>query len=208
MPPIEILGLARSDFVWAARLACAEKGVPHVLVPADPGTPEVLEIHPLGKVPVLRHGAVRIFESRAICGYVDAAFDGPPLMPREPAAAALAEQWVSLLVTCVEPVLVRRLLFARIFPGTPDGAPDAARIDAALPEAERHLAALDAAVADGFVGGGRLTLADVYAAPILASVAWTPEASGILARLPRLAGYLARMLDRPAARETAPPADG
>jgi glutathione S-transferase len=208
MPPIEILGFARSDFVWAARLACAEKGVPHDLVHADPGSPEVLAVHPLGKVPVMRHGAVRLGESRAICAYVDAAFDGPPLMPRDPLAAATAEQWVSLLVTGVEPVLVRRLMFAHVFPETPDGAPDRARIDAAVPVVERQLAALDAAVEAGFVGGGGLTLADVYAVPILASACWVPEAAAILGRLPRLARYLARMLERPAVIATRPPAEG
>jgi glutathione S-transferase len=44
-----------------------------------PHTPEVVAIHPFGKIPVMRHGDVTLAESRAICGYVDRAFDGPAL---------------------------------------------------------------------------------------------------------------------------------
>ncbi|MGG5888468.1 glutathione S-transferase family protein [Falsiroseomonas sp. HC035] len=86
---IEIIGFPQSNFVWAVRIACAEKGVPHSLVPRPPHHPEVTAIHPLGKVPVMRHGAVRLAESRAICLYLDHAFPRPALMPR--GAAAMQE---------------------------------------------------------------------------------------------------------------------
>jgi glutathione S-transferase len=204
MTAIEILGFPQSDFVWAVRLAAEEKGVPYTLVPAAPHSPEVLAVHPFGKVPVLRHGDVTLGESRAICGYIDAAFDGPALMPREPVAAARVEQWVSLLVTTIEPVAVRQYLFAYLFPGTADGAPDRARIDAALPVLERQLAILDRAVDDGAIGGA-FTLADAYLVPILFYLKGFPESAAALARLPALAGCLERALARPSVQATIPP---
>jgi glutathione S-transferase len=43
-----------------------------------PHTPEIDAVHPLGKIPALRHGDVTLAESRAICFYIDHAFGGPP----------------------------------------------------------------------------------------------------------------------------------
>jgi len=72
----------------------------------------------------MRHGDVMLFESKAICAYVDRAFDGPPLIPADAISAALVEQWISLINSAIDPVCVRQYLLAYFFPGTPDGAPD------------------------------------------------------------------------------------
>jgi glutathione S-transferase len=64
---LQIIGAPQSNYVWVVRIACHEKGVPYTLVPVMPHTPDVDAIHPLGKIPALRHGNVRIAESRAIC---------------------------------------------------------------------------------------------------------------------------------------------
>jgi glutathione S-transferase len=67
MSELQIIGAPQSNYVWVVRIACHEKGVPYTLVPVMPHTPEVDAIHPLGKIPVLRHGNVTLAESRAIC---------------------------------------------------------------------------------------------------------------------------------------------
>ena len=77
MSDLQIIGAPASNFVWATRIACAEKGVPYTFIPTLPHTPEVRAIHPFGKIPVARHGAVALCESRAICLYIDRAFPGP-----------------------------------------------------------------------------------------------------------------------------------
>lgn len=66
MPDVQIIGLPQSNFVWAVRIALAEKGVAHDSVPAPPHSREVAAVHPFGKVPVLRHGDITFGESRAI----------------------------------------------------------------------------------------------------------------------------------------------
>src|SRR5579864_2963809 len=83
MPELELIGAARSNYVWVCRIALAEKGVPYRLNEARPHTPEVDAIHPFGKIPVMRHGEVTLCESRAICSYIDNAFDGPKLVPTD-----------------------------------------------------------------------------------------------------------------------------
>lgn len=84
MPELQLIGGPQSPYVWVCRLALAEKRVAYSLIPVMPHTPEVDAIHPFGKIPVLRHGEVRLCESRAICFYIDRVFDGPPLVPTDP----------------------------------------------------------------------------------------------------------------------------
>lgn len=205
MHPVEIIGIPQSNFVWAARIAAAEKGVPHSNLPLPPGHLDLAGLHPLGRVPVLRQGALVLAESRAIMAYIDQGFEGPALMPRDPRWAAQAEQWVSLVVTSAEPVLIRRYLAAYLFPGTPDRSPDRARVEAVLPELDRHLAMLDAALADGFLGGSAFTLADAYLVPVLYWLRGLPESGARMAGARHLTAYLDRMLARPAVAATVPP---
>jgi glutathione S-transferase len=56
-----------------------------------PGYKErVLEHAPSGKVPILKHGTVRVWESLAICEYLSELFPESRLWPESPAARALA----------------------------------------------------------------------------------------------------------------------
>ena len=86
MANLQILGMPQSNFVWMVRMACAEKGVPYDLVPVRPHCPEVDAIHPFGRIPAMRHGDLELCESKAIATYIDRHFDGPKLIPDEPAA--------------------------------------------------------------------------------------------------------------------------
>jgi glutathione S-transferase len=81
MAVLEIIGAPGSPYVWTVRIACEEKGVDHELKPERPHSPEVAAIHPLGKVPVMRHGDFTLCESKAITTYIDRTFDGPKLIP-------------------------------------------------------------------------------------------------------------------------------
>ena len=118
MPELQIIGAPQSNYVWVARIACHEKGVPYTLVPVMPHTPEVDAVHPLGKIPALRHGDVTLAESRAICFYIDHAFDGPPLVSRDPAEGARTEQWISIVNTHFDVLVARPYVGAYFFPGT------------------------------------------------------------------------------------------
>lgn len=206
MPDIEIIGAPQSNFVWITRIAATEKGVPYTLTPGMPNSPELLAVHPTGKIPALRHGAFTLGETRAICGYIDSAFPGPRLIPADPQAAAKVEQWVSIVASFVDPVCVRQYLIGYFFPGTPDGSPNRAVIDAALPKMEAQIAMLETAVAPtGFLAGAGFTLADAYLVPILFYLSKTPESSAMLAKAPALSAYLGRMLAHPSIAATIPP---
>jgi glutathione S-transferase len=206
MPELQIIGVPQSNYVWVTRLACAEKGVAYTLVPARPHTPEVDAIHPFGKIPVMRHGDMILCESRAICFYIDHAFAGPLLAPRDPVAGAEAEQWISLVNTTIDPLLVRQYLAAYFFPGTPDGTPNRTVIDPALPKMEAHFAVLDRAVAKtGHLVGDAFTLADINLLPILFYLDKLPESRAMLRRATNLDTYYRRHFERASVKDTTPP---
>src|SRR5260370_32409874 len=141
----EIIGSIRSTYTRAACMVCEEKGIEYVLTERPLHAPEVRAIPPFGKMPVLRHGDVELFESKAIATWLDRNFPAPFVFPSEPRLAALTEQWVSLVNTVIDRTLIRTYLFAYIAPGTADGKPNRAAIDAAMPAGRQQGAVLDQA---------------------------------------------------------------
>jgi glutathione S-transferase len=206
MTTLEIIGAPQSNFVRTARIACMEKGVPYTLNPARPHSSDVDAIHPFGKIPAMRHSELTLCESKAICTYIDLGFDGPPLMPRDPAGAARTEQWISLINTGIDPVLVRQYLLAYFFSGLPDGAPDRARIDATLLKMREMFALLDRELgARPYLAGSDFTLADAFLLPIMHYMRLMPESSEMLKASPNVSAWFDRVSARPSVKETEPP---
>jgi glutathione S-transferase len=206
MATVEILGIAPSSYTRVARMACEEKGVAYELKQMPPHSPGVLAIHPFGKVPVLRHGDFELCESKAIANYLDRAFDGPPLFPSDPRALARAEQWVSIVNTMIDPVMIRTYLFGYFFPKTADGKPNRAAIDGALPALRQQIGILDQAVAPtGHLAGDRFSFADINLMPILFYVRMFPEGADAIGNARALAAYYDRHAQRPSFKNTVPP---
>lgn len=207
MAALQIIGVPQSNFVRVVRMTAHEKGVPYDFISARPGSPEVKEIHPAGKIPVMRHGDVTLFESRAIARYIDEHFDGPPLMPGDKHANALVEQWISYVSTVSDPLIVRRYLFAYLFPTTPDKKPDRALIDGLVPAIAREIEVLDGAInANGFLVGDRFTLADIYLLPIVHFARRLPESGELIGKTKNLARYYERHTQRESFKATEPQA--
>jgi glutathione S-transferase len=91
-----------------ARWILEELGVPYELVRLDPAkketrTPEHLARHPLGHVPVLEDGDVRIFESAAIVLWLGERYGEGRLLPAPGTPGrALAYQWVAFTLSELE----------------------------------------------------------------------------------------------------------
>src|SRR5882757_9289240 len=145
MPKPEIIGSLRSSYTRVIRMVCEEKGIEYVLTETALRAAELAAVHPLAKMPVLRHGDFALCESKAIATYLDRSFPGPQLIPSDPRLAALTEQWVSLVNTVMDATLIRTYLFAYAFPRTVDGKPDRKAIDAVTPAVRRQIAVLDRA---------------------------------------------------------------
>jgi glutathione S-transferase len=206
MADLEIIGFPQSTFVRVARMTCEEKGIPYELKAVPPHSPEATSIHPFGKIPSMRHGDLQLCESSAIARYLDRTFGGPKLIPEEPRAAAQVEQWVSIINTTIDPVMIRSYVLGYIFPKGADGKPDRTAIDEAVDKMRTQVDVLDRRVADtGHLAGNGFTLADIDLMPILFYVRQFPEGGELMKGANNLEDYYARHAARPSFKNTMPP---
>jgi len=205
MAELEIMGVPFSNYVRSIRMLCEEKSVTYKLVPSLPHSPEVKAVHPAGQIPVLRHGDVALFESKAIATYIDHSFPGPKFIPEDALGLSQVEQWVSYGNVKVDRWIMREFVVPSVFFDKAKG-PDTARIAAAMPEIEKCCKALDEAAAKtGYLVGSAPTYADMNVIPMLATLQNFPAGKAIVAKYGALAAYVARFVERPSFKNTAPP---
>jgi glutathione S-transferase len=206
--PPTLFGLRRSVYTRIAALALKEKGVTFDLdeveifglagVPADH-----LQRHPFGKIPVLVHDDFLLYETQAICRYIDEAFDGPSLQPNSPRARARVAQVIGVLDSYAYQPMVWGVFVQRVLIPLRGGVADEAVIDDALPRVEKTLDVLDSFIGTAqFLSGESPTLADLHAYPMLAYLRLAPEGRSAMSRRPAIERWLRRMTTRPAVSET------
>ena len=199
---VVLLGDPRSTYVRTVRMGLAEKGVKYTLQPHAPHTPEILAVHPFGRIPAFRDGPMQYFETSAILRYVEEAFPGPSLLPANIGDRARCEQWVSAVNSYMYDAMVRRYVLQYIFPKGADGKPDRAIIEAALKDVASQLAVLDAAYgARNLLAGANVSMADLFVAPILGYVEQMPEGKTLMAKAPNVQRAQAAIRERPSWRE-------
>ncbi len=96
MAEIEIYSASVCPFAQRSRLTLLEKDVDFTLIEIDlQNKPQgFTEISPYGKVPAIKHGNHRVWESAIINEYLDEVFPEPPLLPMDSAGRALARIWI------------------------------------------------------------------------------------------------------------------
>jgi glutathione S-transferase len=186
-PTPTLLGDYRSSYTRSARMAFAEKGIACALETRPPQSPEILALNPFGKMPTYRCGELTLYETSAIMRLLDDTMPGPGLMPADPVERAKAEQWISVLNCYGYQAMVRNYVLQYVFPRGPDGKPDRATIEAALPEIRKVLTPIDRAI-DGrdFVVGDSVTLADILLIPMVEYVKAMPEGKELISSFPNL----------------------
>lgn len=205
MTDITIYGPAMSTYVRTARLAAAEKGIAHAIEEVDWGSEAHRRLHPFAKVPAMRHGDFVLYETEAICRYIDRAFPGPALQPAEIHALARMDQWLSAVRDYVYPVMVEELMWERLVVPMEGGQPNEAMIAAAVPKMRDQLAVFERVLAsDPYLAGEAPSLADWMLFPIVAYLRITPEGEAALPDVPWLGAWFARIAARPSAPATDP----
>ncbi|MGA0599776.1 glutathione S-transferase family protein [Caulobacter sp. KR2-114] len=206
--PTEIVihGVPGSPYVRKVLLTCEEKGAPHRLAAMAIGagkTPEHLAGQPFGRIPWVEHGDFGLYETDAVIRYVDEAFDGPPLQPKDPKARARMNQVMGIVDAYVMPSMTAGIGWARIMCPRLGLPVDEAAVAAAVAPSQTCLAALEAILGDQtFMAGPSLSLADLMLLPHIDFLPQSPEGRDLLAAAPRLAAWLERMRARPSAQAT------
>ena len=204
MATLTIHGTPLSTYVRTCRMACMEKEVPYELDPLAPQSPEQKAMQPWGSVPAMTHGDVRIYESLAICNYIDHAFDGPPLQPADPLANALCWQWTSVFIQYLYRPAIDIVLQRLVVPAQ-GGEPDEALVESSVPKSDKALVALEGAL-DGRTcfAGDAASLADYMVLPVLHYLKMTPEGETLLAPRANIARWQAVIDERKSAVATVP----
>ena len=204
---VTVFGAEYSVYVRIVRMTLAEKGVPYDLVDVDifseEGPPEgYLERQPFGRIPAFEHDGFRLFETSAIIRYIDAAFDGPSLMPEEARAAAQVNQITSILDGYAYRAMVWDVYVEALEVPQRGGNADRDVIARGLNTAGKCLDTLAALMGETvFLAGAELTLADIHALPMICYFQSAPDGAGLLAEYPSLLSWMQRMKLRPAAFE-------
>jgi glutathione S-transferase len=204
---LTILGCLRSRAsrnVWLAHEAGLEfRHVPVIQAYrlADPNaadapmhtrSPAFLAVNPNGHIPTLEDDGLVLHESLAINLYLARRYGGA-LGPADHAEDGLMGMWALWAATEAEPHTIE-VLYNRA--GKPPAERDAAKADAAIAALQAPFDVLDKALAaDGFLVGGRFTVADVNVAEVVRYALPAPE---LFAERPHLKAWLAACHDRPA----------
>jgi len=204
---VTLYGVAASPYVRGARLGLEEKRVDYDFVDMPIGAhkePAHLARHPFGRVPAFAHDGFALYETQAILRYVDQAFPGEALQPKEPRAAARMNQLMGIVDWYVMPSM-SAIAFQRLMVSRRGAKPDDAIIEKALPMARTAIAEIDR-LSDGqpYLTGARVSLADLMLAPHYYYFSLTPEGKSLGSDHPRLGSWLARMETHPSMKATAP----
>lgn len=209
MPPVVTLyGLPRSVYTRIARLTLEEKTVPYHLEEVEIFGPDGVPAahakrHPFGRIPVLSHAELSIYETTAICRYVDEAFPGPSLQPPTPVMRARMAQIIGLLDSYAYRPMVWGVFVQRVRIPMTGGTTDEALVARSLKESRVALGALSVLAGDSpFLAGTALSLADLHAYPMVRYFSLASEGQAAIDEHPALAKWLARMSRRASVRRT------
>ncbi|WP_380878557.1 glutathione S-transferase [Sphingomonas sp. DBB INV C78] len=194
---MKIIGSFVSPYVRKVLACLALKGIDYEIDPITPffGDESFGRLSPLRRVPVMIDADLVLCDSSVICAYLDEAYPGHPLLPRDVKDRARARWLEEFADTRMGDVFIWGLFYQRFVHPAVWGEPgDAARVEKTL--AEDAPAVLDyletVAPAAGFLFG-EIGLADIALASFLRNAAYV-DYEVDPARWPRTAGFIGRVL--------------
>ena len=205
-----IYGPGYSTFTRSVRMALEEKGADYDLVEVDiltgaNKTPEHLARQPFGKVPAFEHDALSLYETGAITGYINDAFDGPALDPSSAAERARVAQAISVIDGYAYPCMISKIFIQRAVMPMVGQSSDEDAIAAGVEEAKTAVAALEALIGDNpYLAGDSFSRADIQLVPVYDYLSQTPEGQSLLESAPKLRAWWDRVKDRASVVATKP----
>ena len=204
---IVVYGADYSVYTRIVRMALAIKGTEYQFEPVDIFSPDSLpdgyaDEHPFQKVPALRHDAFHLFETGAICRYIDEVFPAPSLFSNNAQENAHINQIVSIMDNYVYRCWVWDIAVERL----DQDQPDETKIEAALPRARTCLASIEALTGHGpGLIGTTIALADLYSIAMMHYFVASPEGASMLIDYPRVNTWWHTLSVSDWAINTAPP---
>ena len=209
MAEIELHGPANSSFVCAARVALEEKGVIYQMI-----EPDILQARGFRLTDLLRYlaaqqprlidGDFALHDCESILRYVDEAYEGPALQPKDAKGRALMLEIQGIIRDYLHPAAIGKIATQRLFAPFLGGSPDMRTVEEAVTPVNDALAAIEqisALAHDGeqaeMLLGARVSLADIALMPIAAYLTMTPEGQTAIAASRRLSRWWLSVSRRP-----------
>ena len=208
MSEMVLWGFDASTYVRTIKMLFAEKNftafeqVPLNVLAGEPKTPEHLQRHPFGKVPVLDHDGMRILETSAIARYLNDILPGPSLVPATPKDRARMDMLIGVTDSYGYGALTAGVAAYHLFPDFVGGKNDAMRA-AGIENGRKVLEFAMATKGDAPFLAGELSLADLYLAPIMFYVSLTPDKDALFT-VPGVAAWWAGIEALPSFQNTPP----
>lgn len=166
--------------------------------------PELSQVHPLGKAPVITDGDVTVAESGAIIDYLLDRFDDGRLRPQDEAGRRQLAYWLHYAEGSFMPLMIVSLIMHRIeaaklpFFAKPIARGIVAKVRGGYldPNIDRHLGFIEASLAEsGWFCGDGFSAADIQMSYCLEAAEARTDLSG---RYPNIARFLERIRSRDA----------
>ena len=208
MSDFTLWGFDASIYVRTVKMVFAEKGftqfkqVPLNILVGEQRTPEHLERHPFGKIPVLDHGGMRILETPAITRYLNDVLPGRSLVPASPQDRARMDMTIGIVGSYGYSALGHGIAGYHLFPDYVGGKSVAKR-NAGIENGRKAIKlAMETKGASRFIAGD-LSLADLFLAPLAFYVSLTPD-KDVVFDVDGFAGWWATVQALPSFTKTQP----
>ena len=201
---IHVWGYRYSVYSWIIRLALAERALDHSWTEVNPFDPGDANPHPFSRVPMIRHGDIRLYEVNAITTYIDAAFPGDSWTPDAALSQARMMQVIGIVDSYGYWPMVREVFAPAVFGPAVGETADPDLVAQGLRNSEPVLNALEEIAEEGEVLTGPMTRADLHLAPMIGYFTEHPPAAEMLTGYPNLSDWFERMRSRPSYVATKP----
>jgi glutathione S-transferase len=159
-------------------------------------SPEHLARQPFGQIPVLEDDGFMMYESRAICRYLDEVLPGEKVLPHDPKARAAVEQWISVEASNFTPTAMI-IIVETVFTKMRGAEPDAAKVEAARQKLGTTLDIMEKQLSgNSFIAGSHFSLADICYLPYIEYLFFGGQGDLITSR-PHVSAWWTRCSERP-----------
>lgn len=202
VPLLRLYGIVPYDRSSKARWQLEELGLAYEDRWLDPSEGDLssasfLNLNPMGRTPVLELGDTVVFESSAICAYLDDRYLDRGLAPAitSPERADY-QKWMYFAAATLDSFQTRIMIIEDIPPAEVKDVKEAALVD----ELRDALATLDHRLSESsYLVANRFGTADICVGYSLYAMGLWPELDSVISLFPRVRAYLEGLKTRPSA---------
>lgn len=193
-----------STYGRIAAMTAEEAGLAWENIPTHAGADEHRARHPFQKTPAVEIDGIQLYETIAVCQYVDDVYGTGQLQPADPLERARMSQWISIANAYVFPTTENGLVLPRLVVPMMGGTPREELIERALPTIAYQMSLVSNRLEEShYLASNRFSLADIFMYCILRAVQLTPEGRMIFDQLLPLKKWIGVVSNRDSAKATA-----